>query len=88
MPIFEYQCDDCGSKFEKLVRRVSGPDADQVLCPQCGESHLTTQLSRFAAHGNGQSEGAMFSPQARGRMNETPSCGGGMCHTPDICGRN
>jgi putative FmdB family regulatory protein len=43
MPIFEYKCDDCGEKFEKLVR-----GGDQVQCPQCGESHLTTQFSRLA----------------------------------------
>jgi putative FmdB family regulatory protein len=73
MPIFEYQCDDCGSKFEKLVRRAE----DRVQCPQCGESHLTTQFSTFAARANGKSvEAAM------------PSCPGGMCRTPDICGRN
>ena len=36
MLIFEYLCDDCGTSFEKLVRRAG----DQVLCPQCGEQHL------------------------------------------------
>ena len=73
MPIFEYQCDDCGTRFEKLVRR----DGDAVLCPQCGESHLTTQFSTFSAHANGRpSESAM------------PACPGGMCRTPDLCGRN
>jgi putative FmdB family regulatory protein len=73
MPIFEYLCDDCGEKFEKLVRRAE----ETVLCPQCGESHLTTQFSTFAARANGNSvESAM------------PSCPGGMCRTPDICGRN
>jgi len=72
MPIFEYLCDDCGTKFEKLVRRN-----DQVLCPKCGESHLTEQFSTFSAHANGKSvESAM------------PSCPGGMCRTPDLCGRN
>lgn len=71
MPIFEYVCDDCGTRFEKLVRRE-----DQVLCPQCGESHLTAQFSTFSAHANGKSAEAM------------PSCPGGMCRTPDLCGRN
>ena len=72
MPIFEYLCDDCGTKFEKLVRRAG----DQVLCPQCGEQHLKVQYSTFAAHANGKSSDAM------------PSCPGGMCRTPDLCGRN
>jgi len=73
MPIFEYVCDDCGTKFEKLVRR----DADKIACPKCGESHLTTALSTFAAHANGRSKAA-----------EMPSCPGGMCQTPGLCGRN
>jgi len=72
MPIFEYKCDDCGTQFEKLVRRD-----DQVLCPQCGESHLTTQFSTFAARANGKSA----EPQVGG-------CPSGMCRTPDLCGRN
>ena len=74
MPIFEYLCDDCGTKFEKLVRRMD----EKILCPQCGESHLTTQFSTFSAHANGKST-------------EAPSfggCPGGMCRTPDLCGRN
>ncbi len=73
MPIFEYLCDDCGTKFEKLVRRME----EKILCPQCGESHLTTQFSTFAARANGKSAEASL-----------PSCPGGMCRTPDLCGRN
>jgi putative FmdB family regulatory protein len=72
MPIFEYLCDDCGTRFEKLVRRD-----DAIACPKCGKSRLTTQFSTFSARANGKSaESAM------------PSCPGGMCRTPDICGRN
>ncbi len=53
MPIFEYLCEDCGVKFEKLVRR---PATDEVLCPSCGQSHLAQQLSTFAAPGNGSED--------------------------------
>jgi len=73
MPIFEYVCQDCGNKFEKLMRR----DQDPGACPSCGQSHLKTEFSTFAAHANG-------SPKA----SEFPSCPGGMCQTPDLCGRN
>ena len=73
MPIFEYLCDDCGTKFEKLVRNRASTD---VLCPSCGESHVTTQLSTFATHAHGSSEEVL------------PSCASGMCQTPDFCGRN
>jgi len=73
MPIFEYACDDCGTKFEKLLRR-SG-EAGDVRCPSCGEKHLTTQYSTFAARA--------------GKVQTTPEpaggCGGGMCHG-GMCG--
>ena len=78
MPIFEYLCEDCGNKFEKLVRRAGGETEAGLQCPGCGQSHLKTQFSTFAAHANG-------APRESAPM---PSCGGGMCQTPDFCGRN
>jgi len=76
MPIFEYLCEDCGTKFEKLMR--NGARASDVLCPGCGEHHVERQLSTFAAHANGSSKEAAAMPM----------CPGGMCRTPDVCGRN
>lgn len=76
MPIFEYACDDCGTKFEKLVRRTS--DSDGVRCPACGQDHLTTQYSTFAAHSGGAK--ASSEPAACGSgMCGSEMCGGGMC---------
>jgi putative FmdB family regulatory protein len=74
MPIFEYLCDDCGNKFEKLVRRAA--EASRAECPSCGRDHVTTQVSSFAARTNG------------GAKDNMPSCPSGMCATPGLCGRN
>jgi putative FmdB family regulatory protein len=74
MPIYEYSCQDCGTKFEKLVRR----SGDEIACPACGQNHLKTELSTFAAHAQGAAK----------QSNEMPRCGGGMCPTPDLCGLN
>jgi putative FmdB family regulatory protein len=74
MPIYEYICEDCGTKFEKLVRR----NQDAPACPKCGQAHLSTALSTFATHSNGKTSAA----------SEFPACPGGMCQTPDLCGRN
>jgi putative FmdB family regulatory protein len=74
MPIYEYICEDCGTKFEKLVRRNNH---DTLACPKCGQAHLTTALSTFAAHSKGKTKASEF-----------PACPGGMCQTPDVCGRN
>jgi putative FmdB family regulatory protein len=40
MPIYEYDCDDCGRRFEALVRASTTP-----ACPQCGSTDLHKRLS-------------------------------------------
>jgi putative FmdB family regulatory protein len=45
MPIYEYQCDNCGRQFEWLTRAGERPE-----CPACGERRLTKQLSLPAGH--------------------------------------
>jgi putative FmdB family regulatory protein len=78
MPIFEYSCQDCGHKFEKLIRNS---DAEGPACPTCGTKHVAKDLSTFAAHANGANTKPM-------RMAGGGGCPAGMCRTPDICGRN
>lgn len=48
MPIYEYRCQDCQTRFEKLVLRAA--DAAELACPKCGQRRLTQELSVFAAH--------------------------------------
>jgi len=76
MPIYEYKCQDCGTKFEKLLRRST--EASDLLCPSCGKAHLTQEFSTFSAHANGSSAQA----------GAAPMCPGGMCSNPGFCGRN
>lgn len=74
MPIFEYRCEACDMRFEKLIRRES--DEHSVLCPKCGDAKVEKELSTFAAHANG------------GRAERVmPPCGAA-CPTPGMCGRN
>jgi putative FmdB family regulatory protein len=75
MPIYEYLCQDCGTKFEKLVRRSA--DAPKTECPSCGQKHLKQEYSTFSAHANGSPKSA-----------ETPQCPGGQCSNPGMCGMN
>jgi putative FmdB family regulatory protein len=77
MPIYEYLCQDCGNKFEKLVRRAA--DVAGMECPACGRKQLKQEFSTFAAHaGNGSKKAA-----------DAPMCpSGGTCPTPGMCGLN
>ena len=45
MPIYEYECKDCGHQFE-TIRKISAgpPDA----CPSCGEDKLQKLVSKAA----------------------------------------
>ena len=76
MPIYEYRCDSCGDKFEKLVRRSE--DVIEAGCPSCGQKHLQQEYSTFAARAGAGSPG-----QSAGG-----GCPAGMCGTPGMCGRN
>ena len=44
MPIYEYDCEKCGHRFEQLVR------ADEaVACPECESDQLAKRFSVFAS---------------------------------------
>lgn len=75
MPIYEYKCEKCETRFEKLVRRAA--DENELACPQCGERHLSQEYSTFSARANGATA-----------EQQGPSCPGGMCRTPGMCGMN
>ncbi len=43
MPIYEYICQDCHNKFEKLVLKRD----QEIACPSCGGSRNERQYSVF-----------------------------------------
>ncbi len=45
MPIYEYQCEQCGHKLEKL-QKIS--DEPLKTCPQCGNQSLKKMVSAAA----------------------------------------
>ncbi|MBN1994627.1 MAG: zinc ribbon domain-containing protein [Anaerolineae bacterium] len=47
MPIYEYICQDCGEKYEKLVRSLKAKV--ELTCPQCGSQHAKKVISVFGA---------------------------------------
>jgi len=48
MPIYEFQCDDCGQAFEVLAASRT----TKVRCTSCDSRRVRRLLSTFAAHGS------------------------------------
>ncbi len=44
MPIYEYECSQCGHRFEELV---FGSE-EGVQCPKCGDNKVERLLSAFS----------------------------------------
>jgi len=53
MPLFEYQCRDCGEKFEELVLGAE----TGIVCPKCGSDQVGRLMSVFASSGTGSGSG-------------------------------
>jgi putative FmdB family regulatory protein len=47
MPIFEYQCRECGAKFERILSSA----AVEVVCKKCESPRVDKLLSTFAVSG-------------------------------------
>lgn len=74
MPIFEYECEQCGKRFEELV---FGDDVPP--CPACGTANTKKLLSCacFAMTGGAGGDKPSFS--AAGSANKCSGCAGGNC---------
>jgi len=51
MPIYEYVCQECGAKYEILVR--SGSKEVQLRCPRCGSTRAEKAISLFGTSAAG-----------------------------------
>ena len=67
MPIYEYVCEDCDTRFERIVINKQ----QEIACPKCTSKRAAIQLSVFATS-NGSAGGASAKPS-------TNSGGGGSC---------
>jgi len=46
MPIYEYECERCGERFE-CFRSITAADSE-LECPKCGSEHPKRVFSTFA----------------------------------------
>ncbi|HLE31539.1 MAG TPA: zinc ribbon domain-containing protein [Bacteroidota bacterium] len=74
MPIFDYQCSDCGKTYDVFhkVREI----VEEIICPQCGSTKYKKLMSAPMV-AVGSASGSTSSS-----MNESAGsccCGGGAC---------
>lgn len=50
MPLYEYVCNDCATRFDALVTR---DHADELLCRNCSGDNTRRLVSSFARLGDG-----------------------------------
>ncbi len=62
MPIYEFECEDCGQPFEELV--FSSSAIREVVCPTCQSSQVEKKISTFAAKVSGGSAYSFSSSSA------------------------
>ncbi len=73
MPLYEYYCSDCKSKFELLV---SHKHADDVVCMKCHSEKVRRLLSVFARTSGSGEESAY---DDMGTSMGSCGCGNGDC---------
>ena len=66
MPIYEFSCESCQTRFETLVLRKD----ESVQCPKCGGSQLQKRISAHAV-GHSQATADASCP--------VPGCSRGPC---------
>ncbi len=44
MPVYDYECENCGKVFEEFVISHKVPDSE-IKCPECGEYKAKRKLS-------------------------------------------
>jgi putative FmdB family regulatory protein len=73
MPIYEYRCQACDERFDKLVRS-SRREGVEILCPVCQSGDVRRLISAPAVHtgdqdspGQGTAESAPAQPEVFGR---------------------
>ena len=45
VPIYEFDCQSCGHRFEELVGSQVGLETADVVCPECGSAKIERLLS-------------------------------------------
>jgi putative FmdB family regulatory protein len=67
MPIYEFQCEECGCRFEELV----AAGAEGVACAECGSARTRRLISGFAPPGRQPRGARVRADESRRRERES-----------------
>ncbi|MCK9356880.1 MAG: zinc ribbon domain-containing protein [Dehalococcoidia bacterium] len=82
MPLYEYQCERCGKRFE--VRQSFSQGGADLKCPACGAAAPRRLFSSFSCAGSSDSGFSGDSGFSSGGGSGCSSCSSGNCAS---CGR-
>jgi putative FmdB family regulatory protein len=74
MPLYEYRCENCHTRFE-VLRSFSQADG-QVACPACAQTGARRLISTFAAVSKSEGSSRLVTGSQPGGCG---SCAGGHC---------
>jgi putative FmdB family regulatory protein len=66
MPIYEFECEQCGGRFEELVASVDAA----VACPSCGSARARKLISQVSPPGRQPRGAKVKSSESRRRETE------------------
>jgi putative FmdB family regulatory protein len=66
MPIYEFECEGCGARFEELV----AAGTEEMKCPECGAAHARRLLSNVSPPGRQPRGAGVRSDESRRRDRE------------------
>jgi putative FmdB family regulatory protein len=78
MPVFEYKCEECNSKYEVLVRN-SSDEGEKITCPKCNSTKNKKLFSTFAASVHSDSSGNYGCADGHCENPHSNGCSSGMC---------
>ncbi|MDQ6964102.1 MAG: zinc ribbon domain-containing protein [Mariprofundales bacterium] len=75
MPIYEYDCQQCGARIE-LLRRASD---DAPTCTECSSSNLKKRISAAAIGSGAPDTPCGRAPCSQQQGSPQPDCSSGIC---------
>src|SRR5215212_3880386 len=84
MPLYEYQCESCNNRFEKIQKSYTDPAPE--ACPKCGNGPVRKLISSPAIQFKGT--GWYITDYAKKSATEAGQTGGGTSGNSDKAGKS